>query len=905
MGLGLLASRTLRSIQSSPSPKTQFILRTIVSTPELHKPEAEPVSAPEPIIPPRKPIAGARLHIPNPEDVIEVFVDGYPVKIPKGMTVLQACSVAGVDIPRFCYHDRLSIAGNCRMCLVEVEKSPKPVASCAMPALPGQRKIVSFTANAGEQVNGKGQETTSCTLVEVKTVSFSSSSITIGVSVLAISSREYSTYFLWHPRFEPFVSYVVVNVAEVVVIGAAVVVIGAAVVVESLVGLAKVRYYRLMAKAKKPKLVSGSRRNRRMKIKTDTPIAKKAREGVMEFLLMNHPLDCPICDQGGECDLQDQSMAFGSDRGRFTETKRSVVDKNLGPLVKTVMTRCIQCTRCVRFASEIAGVQDLGMLGRGSGEEIGTYVEKLMTSELSGNVIDICPVGALTSKPFAFKARNWELKGTESIDVTDAVGSNIRIDSRGPEVMRIVPRLNEFPFDLTQDINEEWISDKTRFCYDGLKRQRLNDPMIRGADGRFQPVSWRDALAVVDEVIRQVKPEEIVGVAGKLSDAESMILLKDFLNKLGSNNIWCEGNGKNTNADLRSGYLLNSSIQGLEKADCFLLVGTQPRVEAAMVNARIRKTVRATQAKVGYIGAPADFNYDHEHLGTGPETLVEIAEGRHSFSSALSNAKNPAIIIGAGIFEREDKDAIFSVIQSLAAKHENLIRPDWNGVNVLLLNAAQAAALDLGLVPESDNSIESAKFLYLMGADDVNLDKLPKDAFVVYQGHHGDKGVYRANVILPAAAFSEKEGTYVNTEGCAQQTVPAVPTVGDAREDWKIIRALSEVSGVSLPYDTISGVRSRIRTVAPNLLHVDEREPATFSTSLKPERTSKVSATPFGVTVDNFYMTDAITRASKIMAQCSALLKNFSEEKEIKEKICISCDAIAISRVYASHNWQL
>ncbi|KAK9073603.1 hypothetical protein SSX86_007927 [Deinandra increscens subsp. villosa] len=745
MGLGLLASRALRSSSArvlSTYPRNNATVRTIVSTPELHKPEAvaEAAAAAEPDLPKRTPIAGARVHFPNPDDVIEVFVDGYPVKIPKGMTVLQACSVAGVDIPRFCYHDRLSIAGNCRMCLVEVEKSPKPVASCAMPALPG------------------------------------------------------------------------------------------------------------------------------MKIKTDTPIAKKAREGVMEFLLMNHPLDCPICDQGGECDLQDQSMAFGSDRGRFTETKRSVVDKNLGPLVKTVMTRCIQCTRCVRFATEIAGVQDLGMLGRGSGEEIGTYVEKLMTSELSGNVIDICPVGALTSKPFAFKARNWELKGTETIDVTDAVGSNIRIDSRGPEVMRIVPRLNE-------DINEEWISDKTRFCYDGLKRQRLNDPMIRDSDGRFKPVSWRDALTVVGEVIHQVKPEEIVGVAGKLSDAESMMLLKDFLNKMGSNNVWCEGNGKNTNADLRSDYLLNSSIGGLEKADCFLLVGTQPRVEAAMVNARIRKTVRATQAKVGYIGPPADFNYDHQHLGTGPETLVEIAEGRHSFSSALSAAKNPVIIIGAGVFEREDKDAVFSVVQSLAAKHENLIRPDWNGVNVLLLNAAQAAALDLGLVPESDNSIESAKFVYLMGADDVNLDKLPKDAFVVYQGHHGDKGVYRANVILPGAAFSEKEGTYVNTEGTAQQTVPAVPTVGDAREDWKIIRALSEVCGVRLPYDTISGVRSRIRTVAPNLLHVDEREAATFSGSVKPEGSSKVSATPFGVTVDNFYMTDAITRASKIMAQCSALLK--------------------------------
>ncbi|KAJ0468892.1 putative NADH:ubiquinone reductase (H(+)-translocating) [Helianthus annuus] len=745
MGLGLLASRTLRSRLLYTNPRN---VRTIVSTPDLHKPEAaaEPAAA-EPDFPKRTPVAGARVHFPNPDDVIEVFVDGYPVKIPKGMTVLQACTVAGVDIPRFCYHDRLSIAGNCRMCLVEVEKSPKPVASCAMPALPG------------------------C---------------------------------VWF-----------------------------------LIG---------------------------MKIKTDTPIAKKAREGVMEFLLMNHPLDCPICDQGGECDLQDQSMAFGSDRGRFTETKRSVVDKNLGPLVKTVMTRCIQCTRCVRFANEIAGVQDLGILGRGSGEEIGTYVERLMTSELSGNVIDICPVGALTSKPFAFKARNWELKGTETIDVTDAVGSNIRIDSRGPEVMRIVPRLNE-------DINEEWISDKTRFCYDGLKRQRLNDPMIRGSDGRFKPVSWQDALAVVAEVIHQVKPDEIVGVAGKLSDAESMMLLKDFLNKMGSNNVWCEGNGKNTNADLRSGYLLNSGISGLEKADCFLLVGTQPRLEAAMVNARIRKTVRATQAKVGYIGPPADFNYDHDHLGTGPETLAEIAEGRHSFSSALSTAKNPAIIIGAGVFEREDKDAIFSVIQSIAAKHPNLIRPDWNGVNVLLLNAAQAAALDLGLVPESDNCIESAKFVYLMGADDVDLEKLPKDAFVVYQGHHGDKGVYRANVILPGAAFSEKEGTYVNTEGTAQQTVPAVPTVGDAREDWKIIRALSEVCGVGLPYDTITGVRSRIRTVAPNLLHVDEREAATFSGSVKPEGSSKVSATPFGVTVDNFYMTDAITRASKIMAQCSALLK--------------------------------
>ncbi|XP_042017468.1 NADH dehydrogenase [ubiquinone] iron-sulfur protein 1, mitochondrial isoform X2 [Salvia splendens] len=712
MGLSHLASRAIFRSARLAASNSRHLRRAIVTTPELHN--SATAAAAEPDLPKRNPVAGARVHFPNPDDAMEVFVDGYPVKIPKGMTVLQACMLAGVDVPRFCYHDRLSIAGNCRMCLVEVEKSPKPVASCAMPALPG------------------------------------------------------------------------------------------------------------------------------MKIKTDTPLAKKAREGVMEFLLMNHPLDCPICDQGGECDLQDQSMAFGSDRGRFTETKRSVVDKNLGPLVKTVMTRCIQCTRCVRFASEIAGVPDLGMLGRGSGEEIGTYVEKLMTSELSGNVIDICPVGALTSKPFAFKARNWELKGTESIDITDAVGSNIRIDSRGPEVMRIVPRLNG-------DINEEWISDKTRFFYDGLKRQRLNDPMIRGADGRFKAVSWHDALAVVAEVIHKVKPDEIVGVAG---------------------------NGPSPNADLRSGYIMNTSISGLEKADAFLLVGTQPRVEAAMVNARIRKTVKATNAEVGYVGPPADLNYAHKHLGTGPETLTELAEGRHPFYSVLSNAKNPVIIVGAGIFGRKDKDAIFSVVETIAKK-VNAVRPEWNGLNVLLLNAAQAAALDLGLVAESEKSIESAKFVYLMGADDVNLDKTPEDAFVVYQGHHGDRGVYRANVILPASAFTEKEGTYSNTEGCAQSTVPAVPTVGDSRDDWKIVRALSEVAGVALPYDNLSAIRSRISTVAPNLLRVDEREPAAFSTSaLRPEVKEKPDAAPFRAAIENFYMTDSITRASKIMAQCSsALLK--------------------------------
>ncbi|XP_078440800.1 NADH-ubiquinone dehydrogenase [Wolffia australiana] len=721
--------------------------RWISSTTDLQKPEGAAAAAatPEPAfdLPPRKPVAGARVEIPNPDDAIEVFVDGYPVKIPKGMTVLQACEVAGVDIPRFCYHSRLSIAGNCRMCLVEVEKSPKPVASCAMPALPG------------------------------------------------------------------------------------------------------------------------------MKIKTDTPVAKKAREGVMEFLLMNHPLDCPICDQGGECDLQDQSMAFGSDRGRFTEVKRSVVDKNLGPLVKTVMTRCIQCTRCVRFATEVAGVQDLGILGRGSGEEIGTYVEKLMTSELSGNVIDICPVGALTSKPFAFKARNWELKATETIDVMDAVGSNIRIDSRGPEVMRILPRLNE-------DINEEWISDKTRFFYDGLKRQRLNDPMVRGPDGRFKSVSWRDALAIVAEVAQQVKPEEMVGIAGQLSDAESMMALKDFFNRMGSNNVMCEGNGS-AQADFRSSYLLNTSIAGLERADAILIVGSQPRVEAPMVNARIRKVVRATQAKVGYIGPAADLNYEHQHLGTSPVALLELAHGRHPFSATLLAAQNPVIILGAGILLRPDKDAIFTAAEAIA-RRTKLIRPDWNGLNVLLHGAAQAAALDLGLVPPPDLSLGAAKFVYLMGADEISTSDLTNDAFVVYQGHHGDRGVYRANVILPASAFSEKEGTYANTEGRAQWTSPAVPTVGDARDDWKIIRALSEVAGVCLPYDSLEGVRARMETVAPNLLRLEERETAMPFFGVRPDgEMEQISSEPFAPVVENFYMTNSITRASKIMAQCSAVLLNKSK----------------------------
>ncbi|CAM6082619.1 unnamed protein product [Calypogeia fissa] len=678
--------------------------------------------------------------IPKPEDMIEVSVDGSPVSITKGMTVLQACEVAGIDIPRFCYHPRLSIAGNCRMCLVEVEKTPKPVASCAMPALPG------------------------------------------------------------------------------------------------------------------------------MKIKTTTPLVKKAREGVMEFLLMNHPLDCPICDQGGECDLQDQSMVFGSDRGRFIDSKRAVVDKNLGPFVKTVMTRCIQCTRCVRFASEIAGVEDLGVLGRGGSEEIGTYVERLMTSELSGNVIDICPVGALTAKPTAFTARSWELKSTESIDVTDSTGANIRIDSRGPEVMRVLPRLNE-------EVNEEWISDKARFCYDGLKRQRLSEPMIRTATGQLQPVTWARALKAVAEAAIKAKPSEMMGIAGKLSDAESMIALKDFLNKLGCERLQVEGNGEDPVADLRSHYLANSTIAGLEQTDVALLIGTELRIEAPLLNLRLRKCVRTADTKVGVIGPVQDLHYPFEHLGTTTETLLAIAQGQHPFSKKLASANFPSIVVGSGVLQRKDKEAVLAAVQTIVERAK-VIRDDWNGYNFLLVNAAQAAGLDLGFVSGAraqTGDKSNIKFLYLLGADDLTPEDIPEDAFVVYQGHHGDRSAYRANVILPGVAFTEKEGTYENVEGRTQTTRPAVPTVGDARDDWKIVRALSEVTGVQLPYDTINGVRARLLAVAPNLFRMDGLEPAIpLPLSSLPDPKAKLALSPFQKAIENFYMTDAITRASKNMAQATA-----------------------------------
>ncbi|XP_013916436.1 PREDICTED: NADH-ubiquinone oxidoreductase 75 kDa subunit, mitochondrial [Thamnophis sirtalis] len=681
-------------------------------------------------------------------NLIEVFVDGHSVLVSPGTTVLQACEKVGMQIPRFCYHDRLSVAGNCRMCLVEIEKAPKPVAACAMPVMKG-----------------------------------------------------------WN-------------------------------------------------------------------ILTNSEKSRKAREGVMEFLLANHPLDCPICDQGGECDLQDQSMMFGSDRSRFLEGKRAVEDKNIGPLVKTIMTRCIQCTRCIRFASEIAGVDDLGTTGRGNEMQVGTYIEKMFMSELSGNVIDICPVGALTSKPYAFTARPWETRKTESIDVLDAVGSNIVVSTRTGEVMRILPRLHE-------DINEEWISDKTRFAYDGLKRQRLIEPMIKNKEGLFNYVSWEEALSCVATALQGSQGNEVAAIAGGLVDAEALVSLKDLLNRINSDNMCTEEVFPTAGAgtDLRSNYLLNTKIAGIEEADFLLLVGTNPRFEAPLFNARIRKSWLHNELKVALVGSPVDLTYTYEHLGDSPQILLDIASEKHPFSKVLNQAKKPIVVVGSAALQRGDGAAILSAISNIAQniRTKNGVDIDWKIMNILHRVASQVAALDLGYKPGVDAIRKNPpKVLYLLGADAgcVTRQDLPKNCLIIYQGHHGDTGASMADVILPGAAYTEKTATYVNTEGRAQQTRVAVTPPGLAREDWKIIRALSEVAGVTLPYDNLDQVRRRLEEVSPNLVRYDDVEEANYfiqANELSKVVDQKLLADPLvppQLTVKDFYMTDPISRASQTMAKC-------------------------------------
>jgi NADH-quinone oxidoreductase subunit G len=679
----------------------------------------------------------------------KLTINGMAVEAPAGATILQACQIAGVEVPHFCFHDRLAIAGNCRMCLVEVEKSPKPVASCAMPA--------------GE-----------------------------GMVVLTKSDR-----------------------------------------------------------------------------------ANKARKGVMEFLLINHPLDCPICDQGGECDLQDQAMAYGFDRGRFLENKRAVKDKNFGPLVKTSMNRCIHCTRCVRFATEVAGVPELGATGRGEDMEIGTYVENCLTSELSANIIDLCPVGALTSKPYAFVSRPWELRKTESVDVFDAVGANIRIDARGSAVLRVLPRLNE-------DVNEEWLADKSRFAIDGLLKRRLDRPWIRH-DGKLREAGWAEAFTVIAKRLAGIPGERIAAIAGDQADAEAMLALKDLMTALGSTHLDCRQDGAKLPAS-RAGYVFNTTIAGLEQADAILLIGTNPRWEAPLINARIRKRFLAGGLQVASIGPAVDLTYPVTVLGDGPAVLDDLISGTPAFAAVLREAKHPALIIGQGALARPDGASILGLARALA-EVVGMVREDWNGFNVLHTAAARVGGLDLGFLPGESGrdlagilagaSAGAIDVVYLLGADEIDMAALG-DAFVIYQGHHGDRGAARADVVLPGAAYTEKNATWVNTEGRVQRGRLAIQPPGDAREDWKILRALSEALGHRLPYDTLDQVRARMVEVNGMFAHVREVVPSAWTAFGEAGATE---ATPFAYPIENYYITDPISRASATMAACTEEILGLGSRK--------------------------
>lgn len=602
-----------------------------------------------------------------------------------------------------------------------------------------------------------------------------------------------------------------------------------------------------------------------MVVKTNSPLTHKAREGVMEFLLANHPLDCPICDQGGECDLQDQSMRYGADRGRFHELdgKRGVEDKNIGPLIKTSMNRCIHCTRCIRFANDIAGAPEMGSFGRGNDIQIGTYLEQNLDSEMSGNVIDLCPVGALTSKPYAFRARPWELKKTETIDVHDALGSAVRVDSRGLEVMRVLPRLND-------DINEEWINDKSRFACDGLKTQRLTMPLVR-REGKFEPASWEQALTEIGHAYRQVAPDgnEFKVIAGELTEVESLVAMKDLANKLGSDNLALDmpsGNGPVPHGvDVRSNYLFNSKIWAVEDVDALLLVGTNTRHEAAGLNARIRKQWLRSDLEIGVVGETWDSTFEFEHLGTDLAALKKALAG--PFGKKLQAAKKPMIIVGSGVTDHPDAKAFYEQIGTFVDKHAtNFLTPEHNGFNILQRAASRAGAFEVGFVVPSPEVAETKpKFVWLLGADEINEADIPKDAFVVYQGHHGDRGAQIADIVLPGAAYTEKAGTYVNTEGRAQITRAATSLPGAARTDWKIIRAVSEFLGVPLPYDDVAMLRDRLVEISPALASYDIVEPTSLQQLSRVQlvdqnKGSKSTGEPLKKVIDDFYFTDVISR---------------------------------------------
>ncbi|MEA2980592.1 MAG: NADH-quinone oxidoreductase subunit [Alphaproteobacteria bacterium] len=680
----------------------------------------------------------------------KIIIDGTEVDVPPEFTLLQAAEAAGAEIPRFCFHERLSIAGNCRMCLVELKGSPKPVASCAW----------------GVRDCRPG------------------------------------------PKGEPPV------------------------------------------------------------VNTKSPMVRKAREGVMEFLLINHPLDCPICDQGGECDLQDQAMAYGVDSSRYHENKRAVEDKYIGPLVKTIMNRCIHCTRCIRFSAEVAGVPELGAIGRGEDMEITTYLEQAMSSELQGNVVDLCPVGALTSKPYAFAARPWELSKTETIDVMDALGSAIRIDARGREVMRILPRVND-------DVNEEWISDKTRHVVDGLRTQRLDQPYIR-QNGRLIPASWPQAFEAIVAKIKTTSPSRIGAIAGDLAAVEEMFALKDLLTRLGCKNLDAGQDGAALNPEWgRATYLFNAAIAGIERADALLIIGSNPRREAAVLNARIRKRWRTGKFPVALIGEKVDLTYPYDYLGAGPETLADLTGGKHSFAEALKAAEHPLIIVGAGALARPDGAAV-AALAAKAAVDLGAVKEGWNGYCVLHTAASRVGALEIGFVP-GEGALNAAAMtkqgaldvVFLLGADEIDV---PPGAFVVYIGTHGDNGAHRADVILPGAAYPEKSGLYVNTEGRVQISSRASFPPGDAREDWAILRALSDLLGAKLPYDSLPALRQALFKERPQLARIGQVV-ASGPADIRQLSTLKgdLDKAPFRSVIDDYYLTNPIARASAVMAECSAL----------------------------------
>jgi len=696
-----------------------------------------------------------------------IKVDGKLVEVPDYYTLMQAAEAAGAEIPRFCYHERLSVAGNCRMCLIEVKGGPpKPQASCAM-----------------------------------------------GVKDLRPG-----------PNGEP------------------------------------------------------------PEIFTNTPMVKKAREGVMEFLLINHPLDCPICDQGGECDLQDQAMAYGVDSSRFHENKRSVEDKYLGPLVKTSMNRCILCTRCVRFTTEVAGVSDMGLLGRGEDAEITSYLERALGSELSGNVVDLCPVGALTSKPYNFVARPWELVKTETIDVMDALGSNIRVDSRGREVMRVLPRVNE-------SINEEWISDKTRHIVDGLKAQRLDRPYVR-KNGRLTAVEWPEAFAAIARAVKGKDGKRIGAIAGDLAAVEDMYALKGLMTALGSGMTDCRPPMSGIDPGLpRAAYIFNPTIAGIEQADAILIVGSNPRREAAVLNARIRKAWRNKGLPIGVIGEQADLTYPHTYLGAGIDTLAEIAAGK-GFGEILAKAKRPLVLVGegavshAGLGKQPGRD-VLALAAHIAGNGGNNDE-GWNGFAMLHHAAARVGGLDIGFVPH-DGGVCSADqiaaagrgeldVLFLLGADEYDTAAMGK-AFVVYIGTHGDAGAHRADVILPGATYTEKSGTYVNTEGRVQMTERAVFPPGEAKEDWAILRALSAVLGKTLAFNSLNELRSAMYQEFPHLARLDQIAPGAAADLAKLAKASvKTNSATFASPVREYYLTNPIARASAVMGECAQLAAGLQQQ---------------------------